>query len=209
MSLNGLNPFSLVTDVETNGVNVEELKRTGRLLDIAKEGKWLINHMRAEYDAKAGRCFEPVLSQKLASEQLLPGISLQQQIQLSDAIRGQLVQRLRDQAVQKLCFGFMQERFARSLGNSFDSSLQTVPDERDLDVIIVILESDVNDSSKVLPSNQADVVGSEITSTSTGESQSKASTAGINSSATATPNIATPLASGSSRALRRERGYKV
>ncbi|KAL8661569.1 MAG: hypothetical protein Q9202_005455 [Teloschistes flavicans] len=199
VSLNGLNPFSLIGEVEMNGVNAEEVKRTGQLLDIAKEGKWLTCHMRAEYDAKAGRFFEP-LATKLSSGKASP-----------DRLRQQLLDQsgfVRDRIVQQLCFKFLQNKLARSLSDLFDSSLHTVPDGRDLDVMIAILESDVDDKSETVPSTETEVVGSEITSTGTVNVQGKASTAGSNPSINATSNTGTPLPSTSSQASWKERGYK-
>ncbi|KAI4196716.1 MAG: hypothetical protein LQ350_006362 [Teloschistes chrysophthalmus] len=210
VSLNGLNPLSCITEIGTKDVDVEELKRTGRLLDIAKEGKWLINHMRAEYNAKAGRCIEPVVSEKLASEQPLPEISLQQQIQLSGAIRGELVQRLRDQMVQRLCFEFMQKKLARSLADLFESSLHTVPEERHLDVIVAILESDVGDMSGILPSPQAQIVQSATSPISnTVEIRDQASTAGGNVNANSNLATGANLSRLYSQTLWKEREHKV
>ncbi|KAL9585348.1 MAG: hypothetical protein Q9212_001579 [Teloschistes hypoglaucus] len=190
VSLNGLNPFSLITEIQTNGATVEELKRAGQLLDIAKEGKWLTKHMRAVYDAKAGQYFEP-LATKLSRSNASP-----------DRLRQRLLDQagfVRDRIVKQSCSMFLQSKLARSLSDLFDASLQAIPAERDLDVMIAVLESDVDDKNEVVASTQAEVVGSETTSTITiVKSQGKASTTSSNSR----------ISSSSSQAYWKGRGYK-
>ncbi|KAL8687743.1 MAG: hypothetical protein Q9218_006175 [Villophora microphyllina] len=196
--LNGRNPFGFVAEIGKNGVGVEELKRTGQLLDIAKAGDWLINQMRAEYDTKAGPYFEP-LATKLSSREASPDRARQQLLRQSGFVR--------DKLVRQLCFNFLQNKLARSLSDVFDSTLHPIPDERDLDVVIAILQSDVDDKSEHLPPTQAQVVES-ATNTSPIETQGNTPSPDQNPNAKADAETGTSLSSSPSLAFWRERGYK-
>ena len=133
MCLDGQNPFNFVTEKVMENEEVEELKKSGRLLSFSKGRAWLCRYLQVDFVPMFEQFYEKSAGM-LSNQQLSPDNARVQLMAFFPKVRDQLIENLAAQTVD--------EMLVRSLNDIFDVSLPPSADSRDLDSIILVLESD-------------------------------------------------------------------
>lgn len=133
--LDECSPFDFVLEDGKGKIEVEEVKKAARLLSFAKGKEWLTRYVRVEGGSRIEEMYEAAVG-KVATQQNANGSARLEMMRLFSNIR--------DEALARLESEFLRNKLVKSLDDIFDYSLQSSPESRDLDLIIVILESDLD-----------------------------------------------------------------
>jgi len=144
--LDGGSPFDFVLEHCKGNSEVEELKKDDRLLSVAKGKEWLTRYVRAKGGPRIEEMYEAAV-EKVATQKASNGSAQLEMMRLFSNIRDEALARLESQ--------FLQNKLVKSLDDIFDYSLQSSPESRDLDLIIVILESDVKGAREEAQKHQS------------------------------------------------------
>ena len=134
--LDGRSPFDFVLGNCKGSVEVEELKKTDRLLSVVKSKDWLDCYVKTVLGSRIEEMYEAAV-EKVVNQQASTGSARVQMMRLFSQIR--------DKAITRVVSEFVQKKLVRSLDDIADFSLQTSPESRDLDFIILVLESDIKE----------------------------------------------------------------
>jgi serine/threonine protein kinase len=130
--LGGKNPFDFIianiAEDLARHEEVERLKTSDELLEVSKSKTWFENWLHTYLDAELQGLLTKVASIRKQSPEALCNEH----------------PRIRNELFARLCDGFRKFPLVKSLDDIFDFSLTLDPAERDLDVIIQLLVSDVD-----------------------------------------------------------------
>lgn len=135
--LDGSSPFDFASDNLMGSSEIDELKKSDRMLAIAKSNEWCRRYAQVIGGSKLEEAFDAAVektanaSSKEARQQMM-----------------RLFSRVRDKALKKLVTDFSNNKLVRSLQPIFEVSLRIIPESRDLGLIIEVLEADIKELQK-------------------------------------------------------------
>ncbi|KAL9127632.1 MAG: hypothetical protein Q9217_003523 [Psora testacea] len=148
--IDGRNPFDLLLDPNTplssRPDSIEQLKLSDKLLELAKCKEWFRRFTHEKCEAH----FQKDLQQVIASITAESGHSSDD----LDLIKKQFPN-LQQTILIRLSDQMVEQKLIRSLNDILHYSLQPSPGSRDLDIIIAILESDVDEIKDVTNNDKA------------------------------------------------------
>ena len=142
VSLNGQSPFDFIAERALPVKDVEMLKQNDALLMEASKGKWLLRYLISGYGSTAEQYYGEALMRSF-DRQLIP-----------DSARAQLMGLFppttpKAHLVEELAYKLLQKPLMKSLDDIFQYSLSLDPEYRDLELIVLLLESSTdNDGSE-------------------------------------------------------------
>lgn len=146
--LNGHNPFKFITDHVLTDDEVETIKRNDGLLAKARDMSWLSRYLGAGHDPRIDHLYKQALAQ-VSNEQNVSETTRTQLMAFLPMIRGELV--------KQLASSIQQKTLVKSLEDIFEHCLQSSPESRQLDVVVVLLESSLDALPKTIAQQKENI----------------------------------------------------
>ena len=137
ISLNGRNPFDFIAECALQDKDVELLKQNGALLTDASRGEWLLRYLKSGYGSTVEQHHGQGLTRSFDRQQI-PDSACVQSIDLF------LPSTPKSHLVAELAYKVLQKPLMKSLDDIFHHSLSLDPEHRDLELIVLLLESSIN-----------------------------------------------------------------
>ena len=130
VALNGCNPFDFIVEAQMGDFDTEIVKKLGKLLFKAESKEWLLRYLKAGHGSTLQHYFREATT-KVFDRQIPDSARTHPETQ--------------DQVVTKLATRISKMRLMASLDDTFDYSLVFKPQYRDLELIVVLLESGIRE----------------------------------------------------------------
>ena len=137
ISLNGRNPFDFIAEYALQDKDVEMLKRNDALLTDASRGEWLLRYFKSGYGSTVEQHHVQGLTRSFDRQQIPDSA----RVQSMDPF---LPNTPKSHLVAELAYKVLQKPLMKSLDDIFHHSLSLDPEYRDLDLIVLLLESSIN-----------------------------------------------------------------
>ncbi|KAL8792124.1 MAG: hypothetical protein Q9195_005299 [Heterodermia aff. obscurata] len=137
ISLNGQTPFDFIAERALQDKDVEMLKQNDALITEAGRGEWLLRYLKFRYGSTIEQYHNQALTRSF-DRQLVPDSAHVQSMDLFPP------KSLKPNLVAEIAHRVLQKPLMKSLDDIFQYSLSLDPEDRDLELIVLLLESSIN-----------------------------------------------------------------